>query len=142
MIDKPSEYAFEDIKVGQKFEFTVKITEKLLNDFAILSGDQNPLHVDDNYANNTSFKKRVCHGMLLASFFSRLIGMHLPGKNALYFSQSLNFKSPCFIGNEVTVEGEVVDKSMAAKILVLNTTIYDQSGKSLVDGIAKVIVRE
>jgi len=142
MTDKPSEYVFEDIKVGQKFKFSVKITEKLLNDFAVISGDQNPLHMDENYANTTPFKKRVCHGMLLASFFSRLIGMHLPGKNALYFSQSLNFKSPCFVGDEVTIEGEIVDKSMATKILVLNTTIYNQSGKCLVDGIAKVIVRE
>ena len=142
MIDKPSEYSFEDIKVGQKFKFAIIITEKLLNDFAILSGDQNPLHMDENYANNTPFKKRVCHGMLLASFFSQLVGMHMPGKNALYFSQSINFKSPCFIGDEITVEGEVVDKSNATKILTLNTTIYNQSGKCLVDGIAKVIVRQ
>ena len=142
MTDNHSEYTFEDIKVGQKFKFTIKITERLLNDFAILSGDQNPLHMDENYANTTSFKKRVCHGMLLASFFSRLVGMHLPGKNALYFSQSLNFKSPCFVGDEVTIEGEIVDKSMATKIITLNTNIYNQSGKCLVDGIAKVIVRE
>ena len=142
MTDKLSEYVFEDIKVGQKFKFSVKITEKLLDDFAVISGDQNPLHMDENYANTTPFKKRVCHGMLLASFFSRLIGMHLPGKNALYFSQSLNFKSPCFIGDEVTIEGEIVYKSMATKILALNTAIYNQSGKCLVDGIAKVIVRE
>lgn len=142
MIDKATDYGFNDLKVGQKFNFTIKITEKLLDDFATLSGDQNPLHMDENYAIKTSFKKRVCHGMLLASFFSRLIGMHLPGKNALYFSQSLNFKLPCFIGDEVTVEGEIVDKSMATKILVLNTTIYNQSGQCLVDGIAKVIVRE
>ena len=142
MTDKAEEYGFDDIKVGHKFKFTEKITEKLLNNFATLSGDQNPLHMDENYANKDAFKKRVCHGMLLASFFSRLIGMHLPGKNALYFSQSLNFKSPCFIGDEVTVEGEIADKSMATKILVLNTTIYNQSGQCLVDGIAKVIVRE
>ena len=117
MIDTLSEYTFEDIKVGQRFKFTIKITEKLLNDFAILSGDQNPLHMDENYANSTPFKKRVCHGMLLASFFSRLIGMHMPGKNALYFSQSLNFKSPCFIGDEVIVEGEVVIKARLQKYL-------------------------
>lgn len=142
MTDNFAEYRFDVLKVGQKFKFTEKITEKLLDDFATLSGDQNPLHMDESYAIKTPFKKRVCHGMLLASFFSRLIGMHLPGKNALYFSQSLNFKSPCFIGDEITVEGEIADKSMATKILVLNTTIYNQSGQCLVDGIAKVIVRE
>ena len=142
MIEKAVEYRFDDLKIGQKFKFTKKITEKLLDDFATLSGDQNPLHMDESYAIKTPFKKRVCHGMLLASFFSRLIGMYLPGKNALYFSQSLNFKLPCFIGDEITVEGEIVDKSMATKILVLNTTICNQSGKCLIDGIAKVIVRE
>ncbi len=142
MIDQPLEQRFEDIEVGQKEKFTIKITESMVNNFAMISGDYNPLHMDENYASTTPFKSRLCHGMLLASLFSRLVGMYMPGKNALYFSQSLNFASPCFINDEVTIEGEVLDKSAATRIITLRTSIYNQAGKCLVDGLAKVIVRE
>ena len=118
------------------------ITESHLDSFAKLSGDYNPLHMDAGYAKTTRFKKRICHGMLLASFFSKLVGMYLPGKNALYFSQTLNFESPCFVGDEITVEGKVIDKSESTKTITLNTSIHNQSGKRLVDGIARVIVRD
>ena len=106
---EPANYRLEDIEIGQKMKFSVKVTESMLNEFAAITGDYNPLHMDETYAKTTSFEKRVCHGMLLASFFSRLVGMHMPGKNALYFSQSLNFQSPCFVNDELTVEGEVLD---------------------------------
>ena len=85
MTKELSEYTFEEIKIGLKKEFSVKITEELVNDFAKISGDFNPLHMDEEYASTTSFEKRVVHGMLLASFFSRIDGMYLPGKHALYF---------------------------------------------------------
>ena len=142
MTEKPLEYRLEDIRLGQKKKFTVKITETMLNNFAEISGDYNPLHMDENYARTTRFGKRLCHGMLLASLFSRMVGMYMPGKNALYFSQSLNFKSPCFINDEVTVECEVLDKSTSSRIITLKTTISNQTGECLVDGLAKVMVQE
>lgn len=142
MIESPAQYTFAEIKIGAKAKFTVKIDEKMISEFATLSGDYNPLHVDKNYAATTSFRKPICHGMLLGSFFSRLVGMHLPGKNALYFSQTLNFQAPCFASDVVSVEGEVIDKSDATKIITLKTAIYNQQGNCLVDGIAKVIVRD
>ena len=136
-----SEYVLDDIEIGQKEKFEVVVTESMVNAFADISGDYNPLHVDENYANSTNFKQRVCHGMLLASFFSRLVGMYLPGKNALYFSQSVKFVSPCFIDDKIHVEGEVLEKSNASRIITLKTTITNDSGQCLVDGQAKVIVR-
>lgn len=142
MTEQPPSYKFDDIEVGQKVKFAVTIDEHMLNGFASISGDYNPLHMDERYATKTSFGKRVCHGMLLASFFSRLVGMHLPGKNALYFSQTLNFQLPCFIGDTVTIEGQVTDKSVSTKIITIKTSAYNQIGKCLVDGLAKVIVRE
>jgi acyl dehydratase len=142
MTEKPVEYRLEDINLGQRKQFAVRITESMINDFAKISGDYNSLHMEEEYAIETPFKKRVCHGMLVASFFSRLVGMYIPGKNALYFSQSLNFISPCFINDEVTVEGEVIDKSIATRIITMKTTIHNEAGKCLVDGIAKVIVRQ
>lgn len=142
MTDIPNKYEFEEIKIGLEHKFTEKITVASLDNFASLSGDYNPLHMDENFAKNTSFKKRVCHGMLLASFFSKLVGMYIPGKNALYFSQTLNFQNPCFIGDIITVQGQVVDKSDATKIITIKTTIHNQSGACLIDGIAKVMLRK
>ena len=141
MTDSSLEYTFENIFVGQKANFFKKIDSALVNDFAKISGDFNPLHMSDEYASSTNFGKRVCHGMLLASFFSQLIGMHLPGKNSLYFSQTLNFRNPCFIDDNITIEGEIIEKKSNVKLITLKTTIHNQDGKCLIDGIAKVIVR-
>ena len=131
----------EDIEIGQKKSFGVVVTESMLDDFAKLSGDNNPLHMDENYAKSNNFKKRVCHGMLLASFFSRLAGMYIPGKNALYFSQSLKFQHPCFVNDRIEIHGEVIDKSLATKIITLKTTI-SKDKRQIVDGIGKVMVRD
>jgi 3-hydroxybutyryl-CoA dehydratase len=135
------EHKLEEIEIGQKRNFSVKITESMVNEFAKISGDFNPLHMDEQYAKSTKFGRRVCHGMLLASFFSKMIGMYLPGKNSLYFLQTLNFRLPCFINDEIIVEGEVTQTSIASRIIELKTTIYNQEGKCLVDGTAKVMMR-
>ena len=142
MNEKLSEYTLDEIKVGLKKKFQVTITESMLNDFAKLSGDYNPLHMNEEYASSTSFKKRICSGMFLASFFSRLVGMYLPGKHALHISQSSDFISPCFIDEKITVEGEVIDKSLATKIIKLKTTITNESDKTIIDGNAVVIIRD
>ena len=141
MTKSPSEHTFEDLFVGQKVTFSEKIDESLLIDFAKLSGDFNPLHMDEDYASNTNFEKRVCHGMLLASFFSQLVGMYLPGKNSLYFSQSLNFRNPSFVDDEVIIAGEITEKKSNTRIITIKTTI-SRGTTIIIDGTAKVIVRE
>ena len=140
-MNNPLEYSFNEIKIGLEHHFEINIDEKLEGDFAKISGDFNPLHMDEQYAKKTKFGKRVCHGMLLGSFFSRLVGMYLPGKNALYFSQNLNFVGPCFIGDIVIVKGKITGKSEATKMIKIETTIRNNTGKLLVDGIAQVLVR-
>lgn len=142
MIEPLAEYQFDEIEFGQKTKFSIEINESLVNEFAQISGDYNPLHMNKDFASKTKFGKRICHGMLLASFFSKLIGMHLPGKNSLYFSQTLDFQLPCFLGDTVTIEGEVIDKSPSTGIITIKTTVTNQINNCLVDGIAKVIVRE
>ena len=140
MIDA-CEYQFNDIEIGQTETFELVITESMLDDFARLSGDYNPLHMNENYAYSTIFKRRVCHGMLLASFFSRLVGMYIPGKNALYFSQTLKFIHPCFIDDTLKIEGKVLDKSESTKLITLKTSVFNDMGKCIIDGQAKVLVR-
>jgi len=142
MSEKPSEYSFDEIEIGMQKNFKVNISENMLNEFGRNTEDYNPLHMNEKYASSTSFKKRVCSGMFLSSFFSRLVGMYLPGKHALHISQSLNFVNPCFIGETITVEGKVIDKSPATKIIKLETTITNESGKRIIDGKAQVIVRD
>ena len=142
MSEKPSEYSFDEIELGMQKSFKVDISKNMLDVFGRDTGDYNPLHMSEEYASSTSFKKRVCSGMFLSSFFSRLVGMYLPGKHALHISQSLNFVNPCFIGETITVEGKVIDKSPATKIIKLETTITNESGKRIIDGKAQVIVRD
>ena len=141
MTNSLNEYSYDDIFIGQKESFMIKITESMVQTFGNFSGDLNPLHMDAKFAESSSFKKRIVHGMLLSTFFSQLIGMHLPGKNALYFSQTLNFRSPCYIDDEIKVIGKVIEKSDSTQIITVSTTIFNKSKTCLIDGIAKIIVR-
>ncbi|HET7391948.1 MAG TPA: MaoC family dehydratase [Nitrososphaeraceae archaeon] len=143
MIDEKiaAKYKLDDIELGMKKQFKVIITETMANEFAKLSGDYTPLHMDEQYGKNSTFKRKICHGLLLVSFFSRLIGMHLPGENALCMSHTINYMFPGFIDDEITVEGLVINKSIATKIITLKTTITNNSGKCLIDGQAKILVR-
>jgi acyl dehydratase len=142
MDKKLNEYTFEEIKLGMKESFKVNITESMENDFAKITGNYNPLATDNEYAATTNYKKRICPGMFTASFFSRLTGMHLPGKYALVYSQSLNFVNICYIGDQITVEGEVIEKNDATKLITINTVITNQDGKKLIYGKALVTFRK
>ncbi len=141
MNEKPNELSFDDVSIGQKEIFSTIITESMLEEFSKFSGDFNPLHMDNEFAHSSTFGKRIVHGMLLASFFSQLIGMRLPGKNSLYFSQTINFRSPCYIDDKIQVVGEVTEKSNSTRIITISTSIFNGSGTCLIDGVAKVIVR-
>jgi acyl dehydratase len=139
MNDELPEYTFDEIEIGLTKQFQIAITESMIDDFAKISGDYNPLHMDEKFAQSRDFKNRVCHGMLLGSLFSRLIGMYVPGKYGLYFSQTLNFVNPTIVDDTVTVTGKVISKNESTKIIKLKTTIKNSS-HVLVDGEAKVIL--
>ena len=142
MDDELSEYTFDEIEIGLTKQFQITITESMIDDFAKLTGDFSPIHMDKDYASTTTFEKRVVDGMLLASFLSKIVGMYLPGKHALYFSQSLDFRYPCFISDKITVSSIVIDKSVSTKILKIESKITNQEGKILLSGIGRVIVRD
>ena len=141
MNDKLSKYTFDEIEIGLTKQFQITITESMVDNFAKLTGDFSPIHMDEDYASTTTFQKRVVHGMLLASFLSKMDGMYLPGKHALYFSQSLDFRHPCFLGDTITISSVVIDKSSSTKILKIESKITNQDGKILLSGIGRVIVR-
>ena len=137
-----SEYTFDEIEIGQSVEFLVTISSLMVDDFAKISGDFSPIHMNDKYAKTTSFEKRVVHCMLLGAFLSRVGGMYLPGKHALYFSQSVEFRNPCFIGDTIKVSSKVIDKRKSTKILKIESSISNQQNEILLTGIGRVIVRD
>lgn len=114
---------FASLTVGDVASFEHTISGDDISRFADLSGDRNPLHVDDAYAGKTDFGKRVVHGMFIASLVSQLVGMRLPGKYALLMRESLEFKKPAFIGETVVVAGTILTKSEATKIIEVAITV-------------------
>lgn len=136
---QPVTRTYAEIRVGDSAEFEETITHETVDAFAQLSGDHNPLHMDEHFAAQTATGSRIAHGMLGGAFFSRLIGMHLPGTHALYLSQTLAFHKPLRLGRQVRVRGEVTHKSDATCTLTLHTAITDtESGETLTDGVAVV----
>ena len=134
-------FSFEEIQVGSIYSFERFIDAELVSSFAQISGDYNPLHMDDVYGAHTEMGGRVAHGMLLASFFSALVGMLCPGLRCLYLSQDIRFKKPVLLDTLVVVKGIVTGKSEATNIIILNTTITSKDGVVFVEGEAKLKVR-
>lgn len=139
-VSKIAQYSLDDIEPGLTKKFRVNVTESLTNEFAKITGDYSPIHMEEVFARTTKFKQRISHGMLVGSFFSRLVGMHLPGKNGLLLSYSIKHLLPCFLDQEIVVEGIVTEKSTSTRIITLKATVTESSGKTLVDGILKVFV--
>lgn len=133
---------FDEIKVGEVAELEHTVTSKDIERFVELTGDDNRLHIDAEYAAKTSFKKPVAHGMLGASFISTIIGTRLPGDGALWFAQNLEFLLPVRIGDRLTVRAEVLKKDERMRVIELQTDIFNQHRQKVTAGIAKVKIVE
>lgn len=123
-----------EFTIGQSASFSRTVTETDFTLFAGLSGDYNPIHVDKEYAKQTFFGERISHGLLTASFLSRLLGMHMPGPGSIYVSQTLNFIKPVYIGDTITAQAEVIKIDKAKRLLTLKTTCVNQAGSIVLDG--------
>jgi len=134
-----TEYTYEGISVGDKASFSKTISEADVSGFAGITGDFNPVHVNQVFAEKSQFKKRIAHGMLSASLISTVLGTRLPGANTIYLSQEVKFTAPVYLGDTLTAEVEVTEKNDKKKILTLKTTVVNQEGKTVVDGQAKVM---
>jgi len=129
----------EDLSVGQSAERVHAVTEADIVAFAAVSGDTNPLHLDEAYAAKTPFKGRIAHGMLGASYLSALLGTELPGPGAVYLSQTLRFRRPIRIGDVVTARVRVVAiDTTKARVTLETTCLVDD--KAAVEGEAVVMV--
>lgn len=135
-------YSMKQLFVGQTVTREYTITESEVRDFADASGDHNPLHLDEEYAQGTRFGRRIAHGMLLGSYISALIGMELPGEGTIYMKQELNFLRPVYYGDVIRVEIRVEELLQEKKRAVLSTNCYNQENEQVIAGTAIVKPRE
>ncbi len=132
-------YFLEDLETGMTASYAKTVTDADITLFAGVSGDTNPVHLDDNFAAQTQFKQRIAHGMLSASFISAVFGTRLPGPGAIYMSQNLRFKAPVRVGD--TVEARVtVREIIAEKKRVLFDTLCFVAGEVVLEGDACLMV--
>lgn len=125
------EYTFADIPVGLTESFSRTVTAEMLDAFREVSGDTNPLHCDEAYAQAEGYPSRVVYGMLTASFYSTLVGLYLPGKYALFQELETSFRAPVFVGDELTVTGEVIETRDTFKRITVKAVIKNQNGKTV-----------
>jgi 3-oxoacyl-[acyl-carrier protein] reductase len=133
---------FDAIQPGDTAVIRHTFTAEDVATFAGLSGDYNPLHMEDEFAKKTHLRRRVVHGMLVASYVSTLIGMQLPGAGALWMQQSFRWRNPVFVGDTVEVTLKVTHKSQGSRILSIEITAMNQNGKPVMEGEGTVSVPE
>ncbi|MBR5420979.1 MAG: MaoC family dehydratase [Lachnospiraceae bacterium] len=124
-------YSFEELKEGVSESFNVTVTEEMLEAFRRMSGDENPLHCDAEYAKESGFPDRVVYGMLTASFYSTLAGVYLPGERCLLQEVNSRFRAPVFVGDTLTVEGTVKERHEGFQRIRITATIRNQEGKKV-----------
>ena len=115
-------YTFEEIKTGMEEQFSVTITEQMMQQFREMTGDVNPLHCDETFAKEKGFDGKVAYGMLTASFLSTMAGVDLPGEYSLIQSVEVKFVKPVFPGEEITFTGKVSEVNDTFRFLVLKVT--------------------
>lgn len=120
-----------DISVGMKASDFYLITDEKIQAFASVSKDYNPIHLDQDYAESSKFGKRLAHGAMVASFFSALFAMKLPGPGSIYVSQNTQFKKPVFIDDTVFAEIEVIKVDVDRKRIFFSTNCYVNEVKVL-----------
>lgn len=125
-------------KVGDSAEFTKVFTEEDVFLFAGITGDRNPMHTSKEFAAKTRFRQRIAHGLLTAGTISAAIGTKLPGPGCLYLSQTLEFKAPVFLGDEITALVEIVEV-VSEKRLRFRTRCFNQDKVLVIDGEAVIV---
>lgn len=126
----------DEIKIGDSAQISNTITEKTIRDFAEATGDFNPVHLDQTYAEKTYFKGRIAHGVLSVGYISSVLGNLLPGPGGILLSQEVKFLAPVRIGDIITAKAEVIEMIPEKNRIKLKTTCTNQKGEVVVDGTA------
>ena len=129
-----------EYRIGQIATISKTISDKDVKQFAKLVGDKNLIHIDDEFAKNTQFGKRIVHGMFGASLISAVLGMKLPGPGVIYLSQSLQFTAPIFIGDKITAQVIVIKIREDKPIITMETNCINQNDEIVIKGEAILMV--
>ncbi|PKH01851.1 acyl dehydratase [Psychromonas sp. MB-3u-54] len=127
----------EEIKIGMSESYSQTITDADVKNFAGISGDKNPVHMDKEYAENSRYKKRIAHGLLSSSFFSALFGTKLPGEGCVYAAQNLQFKRPVYLDDTVQATITVIDIDLEKRRVFFDTTCFVKN-KKVITGTAEL----
>ncbi len=128
-------------QVGDRASLTRTITEEDIAAFARLTGDTNPLHLDEAYARTTRFGRRIAQGLLTAGLISALLGTRLPGPGAIYVEQHLRFTKPVYPGDTITAVAEVTAFQEDKGLVTLKTECFNQEGERVLTGEAVLLVK-
>ena len=129
-----------DLKLGDKFSTSRLVTDELVRKFAEVSGDYNPIHLDEEFASKTRFGRRIAHGMLSGAFISAVLGNEFRGQKIVYLSQTMKFTAPVFLGDTVTATATVTNIRKEKGIVLLETICTNQHGETLVKGESAVMI--
>lgn len=129
-----------DLKIGDSFSTSRKVTDELVRKFAEVSGDYNPIHLDDEFAKTTRFGRRIAHGMLSGAFISAVLGYEFRERKIIYLSQTMKFTAPVYLDDTVTATATVTAIREDKGIVTLETICTNQNGEVLVKGEAAVMV--
>ncbi|MBA7933984.1 MULTISPECIES: MaoC family dehydratase [Klebsiella] len=132
-------YTINDLFIGQKASFEKTITESDVLLFSGISGDINPVHINDMVAKQSIFGKRIAHGVLVSGLTSAVLGMQLPGEGTIYLGQDNKFRRPVFIGDTVKATCEVIEINLAKNIAKFSTTTTNQNNEVVIEGVAVVM---
>lgn len=125
-------------KAGDQVSESIQVTDEMVRLFAQMSGDHNPIHLDDEFAKKTRFGRRIAHGMISAALISRVLAMKL-GNGGIYLGQTLKFLKPIFIGDTVTIDAKVLNLREEKGIALVETTVKNQANELLVKGEATIM---
>lgn len=131
-----------DIKIGDTFSTSREVTDELIRDFADLSGDFNPIHLDEEFAKNTRFGRRIAHGMLSGAFISAVLGKEFRERKIVYLSQTMRFTAPTFIGDVITTTATVKGIRKEKGIVTLETVCSKEGGEVTLTGESVVMILE
>jgi 3-hydroxybutyryl-CoA dehydratase len=134
---KPAAYGFSDLAVGQSSTHTVTFTEESVEIFTALTGDRAPVHSDARYAQAMGYSDRIVHGMCIASHFSTILGMHLPGPATVIHSVQLSFVKPVIIGQTVRYTADITRLVESVQVVQLNLRVESETGDLIVRGQAQ-----
>lgn len=129
---------YDDLDIGDSASVSHTVTERDLILFATVSGDINPLHLDEEFALQTPFKGRIAHGMLSGALISAAVACEMPGPGTVYIGQEMSFLRPVRLGDEIRIELEILEK-LPKNRLKIATRVVNQKGKKVVDGAATVL---